>query len=70
MAPKNKQAAPADADANPSNAPAADPATPAADAPYVPVGEVTVLAEKERDGFMHRVLQDAVRVWKEVEEIL
>lgn len=37
-----------------------------ADQAYVPVGEVTVLAEAKRDGRKVQVLTDGVNVWKDV----
>ena len=33
---------------------------------YTPIGEVIVLAERKAGKFIHRVLQDAKHVWKEI----
>lgn len=63
--PSSKPNAPAAADASVGDTP------PAADASAdeATAGEVVVLAERERDGFLHRVVTDSKRVWKEIVEL-
>lgn len=67
MSPKAKTAtAGADGAATDSAEQTATPVAAPGEEGYTPIGEVIVLAERKAGKFIHRVLQDAKHVWKDV----